>query len=90
MTQLLIGCNRNSICKISCHYFWPGLIALPKNTLPIQSFWKIVESPCTSKIKEKFMVSSVLIPFTLVWLILTINIYAPSNITDVTMFPIWV
>jgi hypothetical protein len=28
----LIG---NSIPKIGCHYFWPELIALPKNTLPI-------------------------------------------------------
>ncbi len=26
----------NFIHKIGCHYFWPGLIALPKNTLPIQ------------------------------------------------------
>jgi hypothetical protein len=26
----------NSIPKIGCHYFWPGLIALPKNTLPIK------------------------------------------------------
>jgi hypothetical protein len=25
----------NSIPKIGCHYFWPGLIALLKNTLPI-------------------------------------------------------
>jgi len=25
----------NSIPKIGCHYFWSGLIALPKNTLPI-------------------------------------------------------
>jgi len=24
----------NSIPKIGCHYFWPGLRALPKNTLP--------------------------------------------------------
>jgi hypothetical protein len=24
----------NSIPNIGCHYFWPGLIALPKNTLP--------------------------------------------------------
>jgi hypothetical protein len=24
-----------SIPKIGCHYFWPELIALPKNTLPI-------------------------------------------------------
>jgi len=30
-TQLLIGCM-----EIGCHYFWPGLIALPKNTLPIE------------------------------------------------------
>jgi hypothetical protein len=25
--------QRNSIPKIGYHYFWPGLIALPKNTL---------------------------------------------------------
>jgi hypothetical protein len=25
----------NSFLKIGCHYFSPGLIALPKNTLPI-------------------------------------------------------
>ncbi len=25
----------NSIPKIGCHYFWPALIALPKNTLTI-------------------------------------------------------
>jgi hypothetical protein len=25
----------NYIPKIGCHYFWSGLIALPKNTLPI-------------------------------------------------------
>jgi hypothetical protein len=30
--------NGNSIPKIGCHYFWPGLVALPKNTLPIQVF----------------------------------------------------
>jgi hypothetical protein len=24
----------NSIPNIGCHYFWPGLIALSKNTLP--------------------------------------------------------
>jgi hypothetical protein len=50
----------------------------------------MVESPSTSKFKEKLMVSSVFIPFTLVSLILNINIYAPSNITNVTMFQIWV
>jgi len=27
--------DENSIPKIGCHYFWPGLIALPKNTIPI-------------------------------------------------------
>jgi hypothetical protein len=81
--------QRNFISKIRCHYFWPGLIALPKNTLPIQSFWKIVESPSTSKIKEKLMVSPVFILFTLVWLILNINIYARSNIT-ITIFRIWI
>jgi hypothetical protein len=26
--------HENSITKIGCLYFWPGLIALPKNTLP--------------------------------------------------------
>jgi hypothetical protein len=50
----------------------------------------MVESPSTSKIKEKLMVSPVFIPFTLVWLILNINIYALSNVTNVTMFRIWV
>ncbi len=25
----------NFILKIGCHYFWPRLIALSKNTLPI-------------------------------------------------------
>ncbi len=25
----------NSTPKIGCHYFWPGLISLLKNTLPI-------------------------------------------------------
>jgi hypothetical protein len=24
------------ITKIDCHYFWPGLIAFPKNILPIE------------------------------------------------------
>jgi hypothetical protein len=24
------------ICPVGCHYFWPGLIALPKNTLTIE------------------------------------------------------
>jgi len=28
--------NGNSIPKFGCHNFWPRLIALPKNTLPIQ------------------------------------------------------
>jgi hypothetical protein len=26
----------NYILKIGCHYFWPGLIPLPKNTLTIR------------------------------------------------------
>jgi hypothetical protein len=50
----------------------------------------MVESPSTSKIKQKLMVSPVFIPFTLVWLILNINIYTLSNVTNVTMFRIWV
>jgi len=25
----------NSIPKMGCHYFWPGLTALPKKSLPI-------------------------------------------------------
>jgi hypothetical protein len=24
----------NYILKIGCHYFWPGLVTLPKNTSP--------------------------------------------------------
>jgi hypothetical protein len=33
--------NGNSTPKFVWHYFWPGLIALPKNTLPIQvRVWK--------------------------------------------------
>jgi hypothetical protein len=35
MTQLLIGCMEILFLKIGCHYFWPGLIVLPKNTLTI-------------------------------------------------------
>jgi hypothetical protein len=27
--------HENSIPNIGCHYFWPGLIALPRNTPPI-------------------------------------------------------
>jgi hypothetical protein len=35
--------HENSIPKIGCHYFWPGLIALPKNTLPIHiQSWDIM------------------------------------------------
>ncbi len=30
----------NSIPKIGYHYFWPGLIARPKNTLPILLHWE--------------------------------------------------
>ncbi len=32
--------HANSIPQTGCHYFWPGLIALPMNTLPIWfDFW---------------------------------------------------
>jgi hypothetical protein len=34
MTRLLLWLHGNSIPKIDCLYFWPGLIALPKSTLP--------------------------------------------------------
>jgi len=30
-----IGCIAALVSKTVCHYFWPGLIALPKNSLPI-------------------------------------------------------
>ncbi len=30
-----IGCIVTLVSKTVCHHFWPGLIALPKNTLPI-------------------------------------------------------
>jgi hypothetical protein len=33
ITQLSHWLHANWIPKISCHYFWPGLTALPKNTL---------------------------------------------------------
>jgi hypothetical protein len=29
-----IGCIATLVSKTVCHHFWPGLIALPKNTLP--------------------------------------------------------
>jgi hypothetical protein len=29
------GCIATLVSKTVCHHFWPGLIALPKNTLPI-------------------------------------------------------
>jgi hypothetical protein len=32
--------HENSIPKIGCHYFWPGLIALAKNT-PTYSHTKL-------------------------------------------------
>jgi hypothetical protein len=35
-TQRIVhGLHGNSISKIGCDCFWPGLLALPKNTLPI-------------------------------------------------------
>jgi hypothetical protein len=70
--------HRNSIHTIGCHYFWPGVITLPKNTLPIQSFWK------------NSWLAQFLSHLLVVWLIFNINIYAPSNITNVPMFQIWV
>jgi hypothetical protein len=33
----------NSIPKIGCHYFWPGLISLPKNTLPVYGSYISIE-----------------------------------------------
>jgi hypothetical protein len=30
-----IGCIATLVSKTVCHHFWPGLIALPKNPLPI-------------------------------------------------------
>ncbi len=42
---VLLGMIGNSIHNIGCHYFWAGLIALPKNTLPIRvSFQVFCES----------------------------------------------
>jgi hypothetical protein len=34
--QLLIGCMEILFLKLAANYFWPGLMALPKNTQPIQ------------------------------------------------------
>jgi len=42
MTRLLIGCMEILFLKLAATIFWPGLIALPLNTLPIdgwQFFW---------------------------------------------------
>lgn len=33
----------NSFPKISCHYFWPGLISLPKNTLTVYCSYLSIE-----------------------------------------------
>jgi hypothetical protein len=33
--------HRNSIAKIGCRYFWPRLIALPKNTPDLLVFHKL-------------------------------------------------
>jgi hypothetical protein len=39
-----------SIPNIGCHYFWPGLIALPKNTPPIMmSNYGVFIGPCTHR-----------------------------------------
>ncbi len=39
--------HENSIPSIGCHYFWPGLIALPKNTRPIMmSNYGVFIGPC--------------------------------------------
>ncbi len=35
--QLFIGCMEILFLKLAANYFWPRLIALPKNTQPIQS-----------------------------------------------------
>jgi hypothetical protein len=35
--------NGNSIPEIGCHYCWPGLIALHKNTLPIDQSATILD-----------------------------------------------
>jgi len=42
MKRLLIGCMEIFIPNIGCHYFCPGLIALPKNTQNTQTY----SSPC--------------------------------------------
>ncbi len=38
MTRLLIGCMEILFLKLAATIFWPGLIALPLNTLPIDGW----------------------------------------------------
>jgi len=35
--------HENSIPKIGCDYFWPGLIDLGNNTLPKLASWKLIK-----------------------------------------------
>jgi hypothetical protein len=43
MTLLFIGCMKNSVSKIGCNYFWPGLIDLGNKTLPKLASWKLIK-----------------------------------------------
>jgi hypothetical protein len=36
------GIDEHSRVHIGYHYFWPGLVALPRNTIPIQPFHLLV------------------------------------------------
>jgi hypothetical protein len=60
MMQLSHWLHAYSIPKIGCHYFWPGLIALPKNTLP-----NVVLSLVNTEKKERKLKKARALPLTL-------------------------
>ncbi len=54
MKRLLIGCMEILFLILACQYFWPGLIALPKEypTLPIELYIYCVDNKLQGIIYE--------------------------------------
>jgi hypothetical protein len=54
MKRLLIGCMELLFLILAYHYFWPGLIALPKEhpTLPIELYIYCVDNKLQGIIDE--------------------------------------
>jgi len=65
MTQLSHWLHANSIPKIGCHYFWPGLLALPKNTLPNALSLVNTERKKERELKKQGAYHTMALPFTL-------------------------